>query len=456
MTEALVLDPACEDAAEVVWRTLKLRQAGRPEPAPLDNATEERVKALLARAAPDAPMTQARNALAELALIAPDDARLVELLRERSTRGALMPTIIQREQRRGLRLPLNVSGRDARGAPFADRAQTVNISGGGLCFEAVRRLPVGSRIDLRIPVPPALRRHFGGRSTYAVKAVVCRLEAIEGGPPIGSARGSWGARGLGAEDADIIHKFGRFPATAWSSPGSRGRSPSSPAGARALGGRWCSRSRSAAPTWPSRSTTSARGAEEAAAAVRGSGRRVWTRAADARRPGEIGGFVERAAAEMGGLDLLVNNVGVFRKVPLAELTEDVLDEAFAVNVKAAVMASRAAAPHMRRRGGGSIVNVASLGGLRPWPSYVALLRDQGGAGHGHAVPGPGPGPGDPGERGRAGHHRAAGRGRDGEREDPAAALRHAGGSGRDGAFPGRGSGYTTGEVIRVDGGRALR
>jgi hypothetical protein len=86
MTEALVLDPACEDAAEVVWRTLKLRQAGRPEPAPLDKATEERVQALLARAAPDAPMTQARNALAELALIAPDDARLVELLRERSTR----------------------------------------------------------------------------------------------------------------------------------------------------------------------------------------------------------------------------------------------------------------------------------------------------------------------------------------------------------------------------------
>jgi tetratricopeptide (TPR) repeat protein len=86
MKEALVLDPACEDAAEVVWRALKTRQAGRPEPVPLDAATEERVQALLARAAPDAPMTQARSALAELALIAPDDARLVELPRERSLR----------------------------------------------------------------------------------------------------------------------------------------------------------------------------------------------------------------------------------------------------------------------------------------------------------------------------------------------------------------------------------
>ena len=90
----------------------------------------------------------------------------------------------------------------------------------------------------------------------------------------------------------------------------------------------------------------------------------------------MAGFVERAAAEMGGLDVLVNNVGVFRKVPLAELTEDVLDEAFDVNVKAAVMASRVAAPHMRRRGGGSIVNVASLGGLRPWPSYVAYCASK--------------------------------------------------------------------------------
>jgi hypothetical protein len=107
-----------------------------------------------------------------------------------------MPTIINRERRRGLRLPLNVSGRDARGAPFADRAQTVNISGGGLCFEAVRRLPVGSRIDLRIPVPPALRHHFGGRATYAVKAVVCRLEAVEGG-----ATYRVGARFLGELEA---------------------------------------------------------------------------------------------------------------------------------------------------------------------------------------------------------------------------------------------------------------
>lgn len=112
------------------------------------------------------------------------------------------------------------------------------------------------------------------------------------------------------------------------------------------------------------------GADEAGRAVAARGRRFFTARADARRPGEVAAFVERAAGELGGIDLLVNNVGVFRKAPLEDIDEETLDEAFAVNVKAAVMASKAAAPYLRRRGGGAIVNVASLGGLRPWRSYL--------------------------------------------------------------------------------------
>jgi 7-alpha-hydroxysteroid dehydrogenase len=111
-------------------------------------------------------------------------------------------------------------------------------------------------------------------------------------------------------------------------------------------------------------------AEETASELQSLGRRVFTARADARRRGEIVAFVEAAAAALGGVDVLVNNIGVFRKVTLEQLSEDDLDEAFDVNVKAAVMACRAAAPHMRQRGGGSIVNIASLGGLRPWPAYL--------------------------------------------------------------------------------------
>src|SRR5213076_39591 len=73
-----------------------------------------------------------------------------------------VPIITKREARRHLRLPVRITGRDAAGAPFQEDAQTVNISGGGLCFESARSLPVGGRLALRIAVPPALRRHFGG------------------------------------------------------------------------------------------------------------------------------------------------------------------------------------------------------------------------------------------------------------------------------------------------------
>jgi NAD(P)-dependent dehydrogenase (short-subunit alcohol dehydrogenase family) len=121
---------------------------------------------------------------------------------------------------------------------------------------------------------------------------------------------------------------------------------------------------------------SRRGALEEAEAVRRLGRRAFAGPADARVPGEIAAFVDEAAAALGGLDFLVNNVGVFRRTPLEELSEEVLDEAFDVNVKAAVVASRAAAPHMKRRGAGAIVNVASLGGLRAWPAHLAYCASK--------------------------------------------------------------------------------
>jgi NAD(P)-dependent dehydrogenase (short-subunit alcohol dehydrogenase family) len=118
------------------------------------------------------------------------------------------------------------------------------------------------------------------------------------------------------------------------------------------------------------------GAEELARSLKGTGRRALTLPADARVPGEIAAFVEEAARVLGGIDVLVNNVGVFRRARLEALTEEMLDEAFDVNAKAAVMATRAAAPHMRRRGGGAVVNVASLGGVRPWRSALAYCASK--------------------------------------------------------------------------------
>src|SRR5271156_5219928 len=87
-----------------------------------------------------------------------------------------MARITVREKRVGLRLPLEVSGHDAGGAAFAESSRSVNVSGGGLCFETGRTLVVGARMTVQVALPPLLRKHFGGKAVYRARAVVCRVE----------------------------------------------------------------------------------------------------------------------------------------------------------------------------------------------------------------------------------------------------------------------------------------
>jgi hypothetical protein len=86
----------------------------------------------------------------------------------------------QRAERRGLRLELEVRGKDADGRSFKDQAQSRNVSGGGICFASRRLLALGTRLELRIALPPPLRRPFGNRPIYAVRALVCRVEPVAG------------------------------------------------------------------------------------------------------------------------------------------------------------------------------------------------------------------------------------------------------------------------------------
>lgn len=200
---------------------------------------------------------------------------------------------------------------------------------------------------------------------------------------------------------------------------------------------------------------SRRGALDEAEAVRRLGRRVFTAEADARMPGAVAAFVDEAAAALGGCDYLVNNVGVFRRASLDEITEELLDEAFDVNVKAAVMAAKAAAGHMRARGGGAIVNVASLGGLRPWPHHLAYCASKAALvmatqvlaralAPGIRVNAVAPGVLDPPGGPEAVRERVPA-GRFGAPREAVEAV----------LFLLSGASYTTGEVLRVDGGRSL-
>lgn len=82
---ALALDPELAEAVSLMWRTTKSLAQTRP-PMPVDPKTSSHIGSLLERAVAGGPEPEVRQALAELALIAPDDPRVMDLVRERSGR----------------------------------------------------------------------------------------------------------------------------------------------------------------------------------------------------------------------------------------------------------------------------------------------------------------------------------------------------------------------------------
>jgi NAD(P)-dependent dehydrogenase (short-subunit alcohol dehydrogenase family) len=87
--------------------------------------------------------------------------------------------------------------------------------------------------------------------------------------------------------------------------------------------------------------------------------------ADLSRRGEPERVIAEAVALLGGLDVLVNNVGVARIARFEEVADEEWDAAWRLNVMSYVAAIRAALPHLRDAGGGAIVNVSSTAGKRP-------------------------------------------------------------------------------------------
>ena len=75
-------------------------------------------------------------------------------------------------------------------------------------------------------------------------------------------------------------------------------------------------------------------------------------------------------AEFGGLDILVNNAGMFFAAEFEALTEEQWDRILDTNLKSQFLCCQTAAPIMKRRGRGRIINISSLGGLLPWPAYT--------------------------------------------------------------------------------------
>jgi len=112
----------------------------------------------------------------------------------------------------------------------------------------------------------------------------------------------------------------------------------------------------------------ARGAErleQAAAELRSSAAsdaQVLPLMGDVSKPDEPARIVEATVAHFGGLDVLINNVGLARGAGILETADEVWQEAFDSTLYPAIRASRAAVPHLQRRGGGAIVIISSIFG----------------------------------------------------------------------------------------------
>jgi 3-oxoacyl-[acyl-carrier protein] reductase len=93
--------------------------------------------------------------------------------------------------------------------------------------------------------------------------------------------------------------------------------------------------------------------------------------ADVTNRADVALMIETASKTFDGLDILVNNAGTtHRNKPLMEVTEDEFDRVYAVNVKSLYLTTLAVVPELMKRGGGSIINVASTAGIRPRPGLT--------------------------------------------------------------------------------------
>ena len=114
-------------------------------------------------------------------------------------------------------------------------------------------------------------------------------------------------------------------------------------------------------------------AEAVAADVVAAGRRSHVSRVDLGNPDECRALVDGTAAAFGRLDVLINMASVYTAVPFDNTDEHVWHAAMDVDLRAAFLCAKAAVPHMRRSGGGRIINFADWVAASGRPRYSGYL-----------------------------------------------------------------------------------
>lgn len=115
----------------------------------------------------------------------------------------------------------------------------------------------------------------------------------------------------------------------------------------------------------------AQGGQSMAAELNAAGGRAQSVVCDVALQADYQRMVDTTLAELGGLDIVVNNAGTtHRNKPALQVTEEEFDRVYRVNLKSIYWSAQCAIPHFVEQGKGVIVNVASTTGVRPGPGLT--------------------------------------------------------------------------------------
>jgi NAD(P)-dependent dehydrogenase (short-subunit alcohol dehydrogenase family) len=105
---------------------------------------------------------------------------------------------------------------------------------------------------------------------------------------------------------------------------------------------------------------------------------VTTCSGDVSNDDDVARMVEAAVSFGGKLDVLVNNAGIASQAPVADLSREEWQRVFDVNLTGPFLLMKASKPHMIKGGGGSRINLASVGGLRCLSGFPAYCSSKAG------------------------------------------------------------------------------